>query len=196
MISIRELKETDAPQMLEWMHDPDIQSCFKKNMMSVTLEEARKFCVISKIPKVIKQGDSLHFAIVDENDEYLGTISLKEIDLENRSAEYAITTRKKAHGQGVAKQATGLLLKKAFVEYGLHRVYLNVLADNEPAIRLYERCGFTFEGEFREHLNIGGKYMNWKWYGLLENEYNESMFGWGIASRLYSILNHSGRMVA
>ena len=28
------------------------------------------------------------------------------------------------------------------------------------------------QGEFHDHLNIGGKYMNWKWYGLLENEYN------------------------
>ena len=196
MISIREFKETDAPLMLEWMHDPGIQRCFKKNMMAVTLEEARKFCMVSRIPKVIKQGDSLHFAIVDEDDEYLGTISLKEIDLENRSAEYAITTRKIAQGHGVARQATGLLLKKAFGEYRLHRVYLNVLANNEPAIRLYERCGFTFEGEFREHLSIGGKYMNWKWYGLLEDEYNESMFERGIASKLYDIFNHSEGMVA
>lgn len=196
MITLRELKMKDAPLMLEWMHDPDIQKCFKKNMLDTTLEEAKKFCAVSKIPNRVKQGDTLHFAIVDENDEYLGTISLKNIDLENQSAEYAITTRKKIHGCGIAKRATGLLLKKAFREYKLHRVYLNVLADNESAIKLYERCGFKYEGEFRDHLNIGGKYMNWKWYGLLENEYNEKMFGGGIASRLYDILNHSERMVA
>lgn len=29
-IFIRELKETDAPYMLEWMHDQDIQKCFQK----------------------------------------------------------------------------------------------------------------------------------------------------------------------
>lgn len=37
--------------------------------------------------------------------------------------------------------------------------------------------------------------MNWKWYGLLENEYSESMFGRGIASKLYNILKHAERMV-
>ena len=29
-ILIRELKEKDAPYMLEWMHDHDIQKCFRK----------------------------------------------------------------------------------------------------------------------------------------------------------------------
>ena len=176
MIRLRELQEKDAALMLEWMHDPEVQKGFKKNMLDASLEDALIFCVNSKVPETISQGDDLHFAIVDEDDEYLGTISLKSIDLENKTAEYAITTRKKAHGKGIAYMATGLVLKKAFREYGLHRVYLNVFSNNEAAIRLYERCGFSCEGEFRDHLNIGGVYMNWKWYGILESEYSESMF--------------------
>lgn len=171
MITIRELQAKDAPLMLEWMHDSEIQQGFKKNMLCSTLEDALRFCTVSKIPDKLNNGDNLHFAIVNENDEYLGTISLKSIDLDNRTAEYAITTRKKAHGHGVAAKATELILQKAFEEYSLHRVYLNVLADNIAAIRLYEKCGFKYEGEFREHLKVGGKYMNWKWYAILENEY-------------------------
>lgn len=176
MIFLRELKETDAPLMLEWMHDPDIQKGFKKDMLGASLEDAREFCVNSKVPDELSTGICLHFAIVDENDEYLGTISLKDVDLENKTAEYAITTRKKAHGKGIAYKATGLVLEKAFCKYKLHRVYLNVYADNLAAIKLYERSGFIFEGEFREHINVGGKYMNWKWYGILENEYNKQLF--------------------
>ena len=39
--------------------------------------------------------DQQHFAIIDDqDDEYLGTISLKNIDLKNKNAEYAISTRK------------------------------------------------------------------------------------------------------
>lgn len=171
MIRLREIQEKDAPYMLEWMHDPAIQENFKKNMLSATLEDVKAFCTEAKIPSEIKNGDNLHFAIVDEADEYLGTISLKDISVDNGSAEYAIATRTKVHGRGIASEATNLLLKKAFREYNLHRVYLNVLAENTAAIRLYERCGFTFEGEFREHLKMRGKYMNWKWYGILENEF-------------------------
>lgn len=176
MIRLRELKEKDAPLMLEWMHDIDVQKGFKKNMLDATLDDAERFCSNSKIPQNISDKVSLHFAIVNEDDEYLGTISLKDIDLYNKSAEYAITTRKKAQGKGVAFRATGLLLEKAFFEYGLHRVYLNVFADNKAAIKLYERSGFSFEGEFREHLKVGDTYVNWKWYGMLEEEFDKSIF--------------------
>ena len=177
MIYLRELQEKDAGLMLEWMHDPDVQKGFKKNMMSASIGDAIAFCEKSKIPNRVRQGDDLHFAIVNDKDEYLGTVSLKAIDLDNRTAEYAIAIRKAAQGRGVATIATGIVLKKAFKEYGLHRVYLNVFSDNERAIELYERCGFRFEGEFREHLIKGGKYMNWKWYGMLENEYGKQEFG-------------------
>ena len=178
MIFLRELKEKDAPLMLEWMHDPNIQKGFKKNMLGATLEDTKKFCSSSRVPKSeeIKTGDSIHMAIVDETDEYLGTISLKDIDLENRTAEYAITTRLKAHGKGIAFYATGLILTKAFEDIGLHRVYLSVFSDNEAAIKLYERAGFKFEGEFREHLKIGEIYMNWKWYGMLDTEFDKSIY--------------------
>lgn len=177
MISLRELKEKDAPLMLEWMHDPEIQKGFKKNMMGASLDDAKNFCRKALTPEVLSEGISLHFAIVDEDDEYLGTISLKDISLDNLSAEYAITLRQKAQGKGIAYKATGLVLKKAFEDYDLHRVYLNVLADNDAAIRLYERSGFTFEGEFRDHLFLNGSYHNWKWYSILSNEFKADMFG-------------------
>lgn len=172
IIKLRELEKKDALYMLEWMHDEDIQKCFQKNMSDMQLKDAEKFCEDMKIPENLDNGTNLHYAIVDDRDEYLGTVSLKDINLNNKTAEYAIVTRKKVHGKGIAYRATQLVLNKAFNEFGLHRVYLNVIADNVAAIRLYERCGFVFEGEFRDHLCKEGIYMNWKWYGLLSNEYN------------------------
>lgn len=171
MIRLRELRAGDAQFMMEWMHDPDIQKCFRKDMLSITFNEVIDFCDKSIIPNLLKTGDSLHFAIADENDEYLGTISLKNIDLENSIAEYAIVTRRKAWGKGIAFEATELILKKAFDTYGLQRIYLNVLADNVAAINLYEKSGFKFEGEFREHLRMGDTRKNLKWYGILSSEF-------------------------
>ena len=161
--------------MLEWMHDAEIQKGFRKNMLGATLEDALGF-IEGALKEELRTGSSLHYAIVGEEDEYLGTISLKNLDLENQTAEYAITTREKAHGTGAAFHATGLLLHKAFYELGLHRVYLSVYADNERAIRLYEKCGFQLEGEFREHFLVDGKRQNWKWYGILKEEFSEDLF--------------------
>lgn len=171
MIILRELKEKDSLYMIEWMHDKEIQKCFKKNMLDLNLEDARRFCIEGAIPDKIKQGISIHYAITDDTDEYLGTISLKNIDLINENAEFSIVVRRKMQGRGVAYEATKQLLRNAFIKYGLNRIYLNVLSDNYNAIRLYNRVGFVFEGEFKEHIKLGDIYKDWKWYAILRSDY-------------------------
>ncbi|WP_044935272.1 GNAT family N-acetyltransferase [Pseudobutyrivibrio sp. LB2011] len=168
---LRELKVDDAPLMLEWMHDEEVQKGFQKKMLDMTIDNATSFCESSKIPEELTEGVSVHFAIADSNDEYQGTISLKDISLNNKSAEYAISLRRASWGKGLAKAASKELLDKAFNEYGLHRVYLTVLADNERAIHLYEKCGFKKEGQLRKHIYKDGKYVDWCLYGILAEEF-------------------------
>lgn len=171
MIKLRELRETDAENMMEWMLDPQTQKAFQRDMSETSLEEARQFCRDGKQEDGNLHEMSLHFAIADESDEYLGTISLKNINCINMTAEYAIALRKKARGQGVASEATQLLLKKGFVDMGLHRIYLTVFADNMAAIKLYEKNGFVYEGELRDHIMRNGQYVSWRIYGMLSHEY-------------------------
>ena len=163
MIRLRNLQKKDAEFMLEWMHDKELQKCFRKKMADVTPEEAMAFCTAGNTEEQIRDGANLHYAIVNEQDEYLGTISLKNIDLVNKNAEYAISTRRCAHGTGAAAEATGLLLEKGFNRLGLHRIYLNVLKDNTRAIRFYEKCGFTYEGEYK----------TLKWYSMLKTDFDK-----------------------
>lgn len=174
MIILRELQEKDAPFMLEWMHDADIQKSFKRRMTDSTIEDVLDFIKKASSADTVSTGSSLHYAIADQADEYLGTVSLKNIDLENGHAEFAIVTRKKAHGKVIGHKATILMLKKAFSEIGLQRVYLSVFSNNAAAIKLYERCGFRPEGEFRNHFLIDGQYVGWKWYGMLKDEFDET----------------------
>jgi len=60
--------------------------------------------------------------------------------------------RETHHRRGVATGLLETLLAAAKDTYGLHRVYLNVFADNEPAVRLYEKHGFRIEGTHRDFL--------------------------------------------
>lgn len=180
MVKLRRLEKSDAPLMLEWMHDPEIQKCFQRDMMGISLMDAEYFCEVFGLKDKIENGDDMHYAIVDEKNEYLGTISLKNIDKVNSTAEYAISTRKCVQGKGVAKEATRLVLKKGFGEFGLHRIYLNVLSDNIRGIRFYEKCGFIYEGEFRKHLKVDGRHKSLKWYAILKGEFDEQKFGGGL----------------
>jgi diamine N-acetyltransferase len=178
MIGLRNLKIEDATSMLEWMHDPEIQKGFRKKMNDATIEDVLDFIEKAADPLTVANGGSLHLAITEkESDRYLGTVSLKNIDTVNCTAEYALIVIKSAQHMGVARDATQLILKKAFHEMGLHRVYLSVYSNNDAAIRLYERSGFKYEGEFRDHFIIDGEYVGWKWYGILKEEFDEIVSG-------------------
>ncbi|MDE5824129.1 MAG: GNAT family N-acetyltransferase, partial [Lachnospiraceae bacterium] len=68
---------------------------------------------------------------------------------------------------GLAERATMEILKYAFNDLGLHRVYLTVLSDNIAARKLYENCGFDLEGEFQDMIRLGGRYRNQACYAIL-----------------------------
>lgn len=164
-IKLRPLCKKDAPFMLEWMSDPEITRCFRFDASNVSLQTCEEY-----IERATKAENAVHFAVVDENDEYLGTISLKEIDTENRCAEYAISMRKKAHGTGAAMQATKLLLEYAFDTLGLKKVYLNVLADNGRANAFYRKAGFRFVREEPDAVDIRGERKTLNWYEICPSE--------------------------
>ena len=160
-MKLRNLENRDGPFMLEWMHDADVVQYFRFDSSKNTEEDVREF-----ILKANQETSSHHYAIVDDKDEYLGTISLKNIDLDNRNAEYAICIRKGAMGKNIAKNATDLILKIAFLELKLHKVYLNVLEDNQRAIRFYEKYGFEYEGTLKGHVLHHGKYKDLRYYAI------------------------------
>lgn len=151
--------------MLEWMHDPEINRWFRFDAASMTEERVRQFIAGSFTES------NRHYAIADDGDQYLGTISLEDIDRENAHALYAVSLRSEAQGHDIALTATKLLLEIAFRELELERVYLNVLSDNKRAKYFYEKAGFHFEGCFRKHLKLRDEWHDWDWYSILKEEF-------------------------
>ena len=156
-IRLRGLQPKDALGMLEWMTDPKITQFFRFDASKVTEESCLAF-----ISGAALQENCRHWAIADETDTYLGTISLKEID--RSSSEYAISTRSCAHGTGAAMEATRQVLRIAFEELGLNRVYLNVLAENGRANAFYRKAGFCFTHTEKDAVAIRGEMKDLNWY--------------------------------
>ncbi len=168
-IHLRELREADAVTIMEWMHDERINSAFRVNMQDKTYDDAVAFIKNAQVQ--MRNKEAFHYAIADEADEYLGTISLQEYDAINKQAEYTIALRIKAQGHSIGAIATNLILDKAFCDLDLQRVYLDVLEDNYRAIRMYEKVGFVYEGTQRRALIIRGQYRNLRLYSILKEEY-------------------------
>lgn len=167
-MKLRNLNENDAPFMEEWMKDEKVNCFFRFDPDKVTSQSVLEF-----ICKNQNNGDSYHFAVADDKDMYLGTVSLKNIDPIAKNGEYAISLRSCAQGIGVGRFATLEILKFAFEKLGLERVYLNVLAENEHAIQFYQKTGFVYEGEFYHHISVRGELKSLKWFRIMKCEYEE-----------------------
>ena len=133
---IRELQSKDAPLMLEWMHDADVVADLRTDFSRKSIEDCLSF-----IDNARTDQENLHLAIADENDEYMGTVSLKNI--RDNTAEFGITVRKKAMGKGYARYGMSEILSKGFNEYGLDCIYWCVDPVNARAVRFYDKNGFS-----------------------------------------------------
>jgi RimJ/RimL family protein N-acetyltransferase len=102
-----------------------------------------------------------------ENNQHIGNINLRNIDLVSRLAEVGIFITEPEHwSKGYGQEAMRLLLRHAFDDLGLRRVYLTVFEDNHRAIRSYEKCGFVVEGRLRKHAYKCGQFKDLIFMGI------------------------------
>ena len=135
-IRLRHLKKEDAQYMLEWMKDADITQYLDGSFENISLDDCEKF-ILSSAFRISRQD----FAIADEMDTYRGTVSLKNIDDEDMTAELSIVLRSCAIGSGYAIEAIRQLKRIAFSGIGLKKIFINVDRRNMRAIRFYEKIG-------------------------------------------------------
>jgi RimJ/RimL family protein N-acetyltransferase len=77
-------------------------------------------------------------------------------------------------GQGLAVPMLGLILAKAFSMPEIERVDLGVFTSNTPAIRTYQRLGFTLEGVRRSSVRVDGERWDSAEMSILRPEWQQT----------------------
>ena len=163
---LRELELKDAPLMLEWMHDPSVVEKLRGHFAEKKIEDCEAF-----IKTTEDKSKDIHLAIVSDEDDYMGTVSLKSIDRENNSAEFAITVRKAAMGRGYSWFGMEEIIRLAFEKYGLENVYWCVSRANERAVRFYDKHNFHEAVDIPQTVLDRYKGLeNLKWYSILKGD--------------------------
>lgn len=132
---LRELQQKDAELMYEWMHDDNVVKDMQTDFKSKTMDDCRKFIEYAAI-----STSDVHFAIVDDEDLYLGTVSLKHI-YEN-TAEFAISIRSSAMGKGVSGYGMREIIHYGLEDMGLRYIYWCVNPENIRAVRFYDKNNY------------------------------------------------------
>lgn len=137
-MKIRKLKIKDAPLMLEWMHDINVVSNLQQDFLNKSIDDCFNFINNSR-----SDASNVHFAIVSDKDEYMGTVSLKHIDYYNKKAEFGIAVRSSAMGKGYSWFGMMSALDYAFKKLKLESVYWCVLNSNGRACHFYDKHNFS-----------------------------------------------------
>ena len=94
------------------------------------------------------------------NGASIGVLSLIEIDEINRRCEIDIIIDEKAQGRGLGKMGFVLGIKYAFDILNLYKVYLVLLPDNLPGLKIYQYVGFKKECRLKREYFMDGDYVD------------------------------------
>ncbi len=101
---------------------------------------------------------------------HIGNIELSRASSVHQTATFAILLWSD-HGQGLAFEASRIILEFGFRKLNLSRVELEVHSENAPAIALYKKLGFVEEGRKRQAFHRSGKKSDLIVMGLLQSEF-------------------------
>ena len=105
-----------------------------------------------------------------EDGQVMGDVQLNR-DSTHQIGDIGYIVGKAYRGHNYAFEAATELLRFAFEDIKLRRVYATCWARNEQSAHILEKLGFIREGVLREHALKWGKYEDDVYYGLLRREW-------------------------
>jgi RimJ/RimL family protein N-acetyltransferase len=156
LVRLAQIDKDSLPTYVSWFRDYEVQRWLDDDVVVPLTDEAEA----EWYDEAIKGKNAYWFEIRTlEGDHLIGSCGIFDTDTKNRSAELGIVIGEKDYwGKGYGTDAVQTLLRFAFGEVNLNRVYLQVFAYNQRAIRSYEKCGFRHEGTARQAQFREGRY--------------------------------------
>jgi RimJ/RimL family protein N-acetyltransferase len=172
LVRLRAFEPGDEERAQTWLNDGEVLHYLSMRYPVSRAEEERWLAEGSP-----NSFAGIRLAIETHNGVHIGNVGLYPIFPEDAHAELWIIIGDKGHwSQGYGTDAIVTLLRFAFHEMNLNRVYLYTHAENARAIACYRRCGFVEEGRLRQQRFRQGRYWDVIVMGILRDEF-ETLHG-------------------
>ena len=110
---------------------------------------------------------------VDSADEMVGHFQIVFNRRLRTAALGRVALKPSVRGDGLSAPLMSLILGRAFSPAWVHRVELNVFAQNARALSTYQRAGFTLEGTRRQTTPIHGEIWDTYFMSILRPEFDK-----------------------
>ncbi|TMK21438.1 MAG: GNAT family N-acetyltransferase [Actinobacteria bacterium] len=151
-VSLRRVEPSDYEHILRWQNDPTV---FR------WMDYTRMFSLADIKESEERAAAEGHPFVIEAEGRPVGRIGLNNFRPRDRLASlYIFVGDRDVQGKGYGREALTLLLAYAFDTLNLRMVELWTLGDNERAVHLYKRCGFTEEARLRDRSWVEGAYVD------------------------------------
>lgn len=144
LLSIEPVRPTSTREAKEWIENPRHASAFSFSIHTL------------------------------QDDRIIGFLIVMRVDYINGNCFVGIGIGEREYwSKGYGTDAMNVALRFAFTELNMHRVSLDLLANNARAQRSYEKCGFRVEGVERRSEGRDGSRQDILAMGILYDEWKE-----------------------
>jgi [ribosomal protein S5]-alanine N-acetyltransferase len=166
-VRLRDFTPGDAPAVHRWFNNREATATLMEQRDSFSEQDARNWVERA----MDNSGEDRKYAIIVEgHEEPVGFTALYGL-FRQTAPELGALIGDDVRGKGVGRRAEALTIAKAFDEFGAHRVYGRIPADNEAAKRVVSSLGWRLEGTMRGHLRRDGELADCEVWGVLPGEF-------------------------
>mgnify|MGYP005697826855 CR=1 FL=1 len=159
---LRKPISSDLNQLLSW--ENDFQKTFHTDHPRFyTADEIQNF--LSSDHDLLSQGQ-LRYIIVD-NKVPVGCIDLYSYDLINSRAGVGVFIDPEFRLKGYASNSLEMLKTIASQEYFILNLYAEILANNIPSIKIFEKSGFIKNGKKQNWIRLEDSFEDVYFYQIL-----------------------------
>jgi [ribosomal protein S5]-alanine N-acetyltransferase len=167
---LRPIQFGDANEKyLAWLNDDEVTKGLETISKPYTMEMLQSY-----VSQVIEDKFGYMFMIeVNEGNHSIGTGRVHTINLKYATCNLGMMIGDKNYwGKGYGKKVYRLLIRFAFQDLNIRRIWEAAHADNVASLAMCEGLGFRREGILREHVLTDRGPMDKVMLGLLKKEWN------------------------
>ncbi len=171
-LRLRAPERSDLPNFVRWLNDPEVTAGLLIHL-PLSMEDENAW-----FDAMLKTDPNEHPLVIEvrQGEEWkpVGDCGFHGIDWRVRSSEVGIFIGEKSvWNQGYGTEVMRLLLRHGFQTLNLNRIFLQVFATNQRAVRSYEKAGFVHEGRLRQDMYKNGNYVDVLLMSVLRSEWRE-----------------------
>ncbi len=167
-VELRPVQPEDKDRLLAWRNSPEVAGYMYTDHQITPEEHARWFGSID--------GDVRRaYWIITLDGAPVGLANLYDIDRRNGRCAWAYyLAEPQVRGKGVGGYVEYLVIERVFGEFGLTKLWCEVLESNRAVWRMHLKFGFKEEARLRRHVLKNGVMEDVLGLGLLPEDWAEA----------------------